>query len=62
MDNIKINLTLDEANLVINALGDQPYRKVFKLIGKIQEQAAGQVEQEEPSHSLPENENGVTTH
>ena len=39
MQEINLKLTIDEANLILEALGEQPFRKVYGLIGKIQQQA-----------------------
>lgn len=44
MQNITLYLTLDEANLVLQALGAQPYTNVFSLIAKVQKQAQGQLQ------------------
>jgi hypothetical protein len=44
MTNLQLTLTLDEINAVLEALGQQPYVKVFQLIGKIQQQAAEQLQ------------------
>ncbi|HAS46055.1 MAG TPA: hypothetical protein DCS93_36570 [Microscillaceae bacterium] len=41
--NIKLEITLEEANLLLEALGEMPFKKVFGLVGKIQNQAAPQV-------------------
>lgn len=43
-ENIKLELTLDEANAVLAMLGRLPYDQVFSLIKKIQEQGAPQAE------------------
>lgn len=45
MDNQNINLQLsaDEINLLLEGLGSMPFVKVYTLIGKIQQQAAGQL-------------------
>jgi hypothetical protein len=40
---IKLTLSLDEANLILDALGEQPFAKVFGLIEKIQQQASQQL-------------------
>jgi hypothetical protein len=44
MDKQDINLQLsaDEINLLLEGLGSMPFVKVYALIGKIQQQAAGQ--------------------
>lgn len=36
---MKFDLTVDEANLVLSALGRMPYESVFQLVAKLQEQA-----------------------
>ncbi len=43
MKTINLNLTIEEANLVLEALGNLPFTRVYALIGKIQEQASQQV-------------------
>lgn len=43
MNDIRFNLTLNEANLVLKALGNLPYYEVFKLVDKIQAQANLQI-------------------
>lgn len=43
MKDIKLNISEDEANLILNALGAQPYIKVAALIKKLQQQAANEV-------------------
>ena len=43
MQTIHINLTLDEINQILKALGTQPYADVFQLINKIQMQAETQL-------------------
>jgi hypothetical protein len=36
---IKLDLTIEEANLVLAALGRLPYEQVFQIVEKIQKQA-----------------------
>ncbi|WP_159002082.1 hypothetical protein [Streptomyces sp. NRRL B-3229] len=36
---ITLELTLAETNLLLEALGTQPYAQVYELIGKIHQQA-----------------------
>lgn len=48
MNELKFTLTVDEANLILEALGEQPFSKVYALIGKIQQQAGAQLS-ENPS-------------
>ena len=57
MQEIKLQLTIEEANLVLEALGNLPFARVYGLIGKIQEQAGQQLNAAEsqsgPSDSPP---------
>ncbi len=55
MNPIKLQLTLDETNLILNALGDQPYKQVFQLIQSLQQQAAQQIESENVSDTPKKN-------
>lgn len=48
MKPIKIELNIDETNLILEALGQLPFARVFTLIGRIQEQARAQL-QAQPS-------------
>lgn len=48
MDTIKIALTIEEANIILAALGQQPYLKVAGLIQKIQEEGASQLQKGSP--------------
>jgi hypothetical protein len=43
MKEIKLTLSLEEANEILDALGSRPFNRVYALIGKIQAQAAGQL-------------------
>ena len=43
MKAIQLQLTLDEINVILEALGDAPYGRVHELVGKIQQQASGQL-------------------
>jgi|GEM_PF-3547378 len=43
MKEIQIAVTLEEANTILAALGQQPYLKVANLIQKIQRQGEAQV-------------------
>ena len=40
---IKLELSVDEINIVLNSLSVQPYREVYKLIEKLQQEATEQV-------------------
>ncbi|MEY4902283.1 MAG: hypothetical protein RLZZ292_98, partial [Bacteroidota bacterium] len=39
---IQLMLTLEEIEIIFKALGDQPFKTVFELIGKINEQVVEQ--------------------
>ena len=43
MKQIKLEVSIEEANLILDALGNLPFVKVYGLIGKIQEQAGQQM-------------------
>ncbi|MCG8385657.1 MAG: hypothetical protein MJA30_08965 [Cytophagales bacterium] len=43
MEKISLELTIDEANTILAALGQQPYIKVAELVQKIQGQGASQL-------------------
>jgi hypothetical protein len=42
MQAINLKVTIEEANLVLEGLGNLPFARVFALIAKIQEQAGQQ--------------------
>jgi hypothetical protein len=44
MTKIKLEVEIDEANLILEALGQLPFARVYTLIGRIQEQARTQLE------------------
>lgn len=44
---IKLELTVEEANLILDSLGQMPFKQVFLLITKIQQQASGQLNEEQ---------------
>ena len=44
MPEINIRLTLDETNLILQALGKRPFEEVHQLIAKIHQQAQRQVQ------------------
>ena len=63
MREINLRLTVDEANLVLEGLGNLPFVKVYALIGKIQEQAGMQLQgggTGDPADDIPP-ENGAST-
>ncbi len=43
MQEIQLQLTVAEVNQILEALGNQAYKEVFQLIGKIQAQASAQL-------------------
>ena len=63
---LSLQLTLDEVNLLLTALGDRPYVQVYPLLQKIQEQAGAQLrpEQEQAApvaaREVAVEENGIT--
>ncbi len=52
-NNISLSLNVDEVNLLLKALGDRPFREVYELIGKINDQAYEQMSKED----IPPSEN-----
>lgn len=40
----KLDLTLEEINKIMTALGNEPYVQVFELIGKVQTQVTPQLQ------------------
>ena len=55
MKNVNLQLSIDEINLILEALGNLPFSRVFTLIAKIQEQANQQL------HSNGSSESGELT-
>jgi hypothetical protein len=50
-DTIALTLSIEEVNLILESLGELPFRRVFQLIGRIQSAARAQmpsVADEEP--------------
>ncbi len=47
MSDIKLTLTLNEVNQLMEALGNMPYRSVFGLINKIHQESQGQLQPKE---------------
>lgn len=43
---IKLNLTVDEVNIILNALSNRPYGEVAELIGKIKTEGEKQLAKE----------------
>ena len=44
-DTVDLKLSIAEVNLILTALGEQPYVKVYELIHKIQNEAQRQLNQ-----------------
>jgi len=42
---MKLDLTLNELNIILNSLGRMPYESVFELIAKIQIQGQQQLDE-----------------
>lgn len=43
MPEVTLKLSLEEVNYVLSVLSEKPYKEVFPLIGKIQEQGNQQI-------------------
>ncbi|MFN0195037.1 MAG: hypothetical protein ACKVP5_24175 [Aestuariivirga sp.] len=43
MQEIKLNLAVDDVNLILEGLGNLPFARVYTLVAKLQEQAAQQI-------------------
>ena len=56
MKEIKLVLTVEETNQILDALGNQPFKSVYGLIGKIQNQAASQLNENGAAPEVPKNE------
>jgi hypothetical protein len=46
-DTIALNLSIEEVNLILESLGELPFRRVFQLIGRIQAAARAQIPAEQ---------------
>jgi len=57
MQTVQLTVSLEEANLILDALGQQPFRTVYELIGKIQQQANEQLADSETTATNPGPEN-----
>ena len=44
---MKLELTINEINMILQALGNAPYAQVFELVEKIRTQAQAQVQSAE---------------
>ena len=48
---MKLELTINEINMILQALGNAPYAQVFELVHKIREQAQAQVSAEKETEN-----------
>ncbi|HWN70700.1 MAG TPA: hypothetical protein VNM90_23830 [Haliangium sp.] len=48
MNTIKLELNIEEINMILEALGQLPFARVYTLIGRIQEQAHAQLQPSSP--------------
>ncbi|MEB3168099.1 MAG: hypothetical protein ACKN89_02710 [Cyanobium sp.] len=46
---IHLDLTIEEVNLILDALGEQPFKTVFTLVSRLQSQARSQLQSSAPS-------------
>ena len=60
MQEIKLSLAVEEVNLILEGLGNLQFAKVYALVGKIQEQAARQIEADKASKAQAAPESGET--
>jgi hypothetical protein len=49
MKKLQLELTIEETNLILEALGAMPFARVYTLIGRIQESAREQIEDAKPN-------------
>lgn len=47
MSEIELKVTIDEANIILEGLGQMPFARVYGLVSKLQEQAALQLNKDE---------------
>jgi hypothetical protein len=59
MQEINLRLTIEEANLILEGLGNLPFAKVYALVGKIQDQAGQQLNRNNSNREEPSAEEGV---
>lgn len=50
---IQLQLSLEEVNLVLEALGNLPFARVYSLVGKLQSQASEQLPKTNPHPGGP---------
>jgi hypothetical protein len=54
MQEIKLNLTIENLNLLLEGLGNLPYARVYQLVAMIQQQASEQIQAAEKFRSESE--------
>jgi hypothetical protein len=59
MQDINLRLTIEEANLILEGLGNLPFAKVYALVGKIQDQASQQLNRNNSDQQEPSAREGV---
>jgi hypothetical protein len=52
MQQVQLELTLAEVNQILDALGDKPYKQVYQLIIKIQQQAENQLQKNDQQATI----------
>ncbi|WP_437316201.1 hypothetical protein [Sorangium sp. So ce385] len=53
MKEINFTVTIDEANMILEGIGLLPFARVYQLVGKLQEQARGQLNGETSTTEAP---------
>lgn len=59
MSEITLKITVDEANLVLEGLGQLPFARVYSLVAKLQDQAARQLNGEDPGEQAAQSQAGA---
>ena len=54
MQEIKLSLTIENLNLLLEGLGNLSYARVYQLVAMIQQQASEQIQAAEKSRGEPE--------
>ncbi|NSL86359.1 hypothetical protein [Chitinophaga solisilvae] len=57
-EQLKLEITLDEANMILSALGNLPYIQVHRLIHQLQNQLGPQLLELDAGSDAPVNTNG----
>lgn len=55
---MKLELELHEINLIMEALGNMPFIRVYLLIGKIRDQASKEQKEEQTDQAVKDNGQG----